>query len=164
MGTRGREMVGPKVDQVIDMLKEAFADEWLAHYQYWIGAKVAQGPMRGAVAAELLEHSEEEREHAEKLAERIIQLGGTLPLQPQDWYALSGCGYEVPEDPSVLALLKQNVEGEQCAIKAYRKLLAFTQDIDPITYALVLEILTDEVEHEEDLQAFVTDIELMRRV
>ncbi|HEY89612.1 MAG TPA: ferritin, partial [Thermoflexia bacterium] len=58
MGTRGRSMiVGLDVDELIVKLNKALADEWLAYYQYWIGAKVAAGPMRGAVAAELEEHA-----------------------------------------------------------------------------------------------------------
>lgn len=163
MGTKGREMVGAQVDQLIEMLNRAFADEWLAYYQYWIGTRVAQGPMRGPVAGELAEHAGEELEHAELLAERIIQLGGTLPLKPQDWFTLTNCGYDVPENPAVSALLAQNIKGEQCAIATYQQLLAFTKELDPITHQLVLKILTDEVKHEEDLQAFLADLELMKR-
>ncbi len=53
MGTKGRDIVEMDVDQLIELLNKALADEWLAYYQYWIGAKVAKGPMRGAVVAEL---------------------------------------------------------------------------------------------------------------
>ena len=60
MGTKGREIVGKDVGRIIEMLSKALADEWLAYYQYWVGAKVAKGPMRGTVAAELLEHATEE--------------------------------------------------------------------------------------------------------
>jgi bacterioferritin len=163
MGTKGREIVGTDVDKLIEMLNEALADEWLAYYQYWVGAKVAKGPMRGAVAAELVEHATEELEHAELLAERILQLGGTPLLSPEDWYKVTGCGYEVPEDPHVEVLLEQNIKGEQCAIGAYQKLVELTKDADPVTYEMVLSILKDEVEHEEDLQAIAEDIQLIRK-
>ena len=149
MGTKAREIVGTDVDKLIEMLNKAFADEWLAYYQYWVGAQVAKGPARGAVAAELEEHAAEELEHAEMLTERIIQLGGTPLLKPEDWYKMTNCGYEAPEDPYVEVLLEQNIEGEQCAIGVYQQLM-------------VLEILTDEVEHEEDLQAILEDIQLMK--
>ena len=162
MGTKGRELVKMDVDKLLEELNKAFADEWLAYYQYWVGAKMAEGPARGVVAGELLEHANEELEHADMLAERIILLGGTPLLTPEDWYKVTNCGYEAPEDGHVEALLEQNIKGEQCAIGVYESLLEMTKDVDPITYNLVLEILTDEVEHEEDLQAILADIQLMK--
>jgi len=162
MGTRGKEIVGMDVKKLLGLLNKAFADEWLAYYQYWIGAKVVKGPMRGHVASELEEHAGEELEHAGMLTERIIQLGGTPILKPEDWYKLSNCGYETPEDPHVKAVLKQNIKGEQCAIDVYNKLLKTVKDKDPVTYNLILKILEDEVEHEEDLQAILEDMKSMK--
>jgi bacterioferritin len=162
MGTRGREIVGIDVNKLLELLNKAFADEWLAYYQYWIGAKVVKGPMRGQVASELEEHAGEELEHAGMLTERIIQLGGTPILKPEDWYKLSNCGYETPEDPHVKAVLKQNIKGEQCAIDVYNKLLKTVKDKDPVTYNMILKILEDEVEHEEDLQTILEDMKSMK--
>jgi len=161
MGTKGREIVGMDVKQIVEELNKALADEWLAYYQYWIGAKVAKGPMRGAVVAELEEHANEELEHAGQLVERILQLGGTPVLSPEDWYKVTNCGYNAPSDPKVQKLLEQNIQGEQCAIEVYQKLSKMLKDKDSITYQLVLEILEDEVEHEEDLEALLEDLELM---
>jgi len=96
-------------------------------------------------------------------AERIIQLGGTPIINPKNWFKLSNCGYEAPVDPSVVAILKQNVKGEQCAIEVYNKLLKLVKDKDPVTYHMVLKILSDEVEHEEDLQAILEDIEIAKK-
>ncbi len=162
MGTKGRALVGEKVDELIEMLNKALADEWLAYYQYWVGAKVVKGPMREATAAELLQHATEELGHAELLADRLIQLGGTPLLSPEDWYKMTNCGYEPPVDPYVEVLLDQNIKGEQCAIEAYQAMMDFTREIDPVTYELALTILTDEIEHEEDLQAILEDIHLMQ--
>jgi len=150
------------VDNLIEMLNKALADEWLAYYQYWIGAKVAKGPMRGAVTLELEEHATEELGHALMLVDRIIQLGGTPLLAPKDWYEVTNCGYEPPEDPYVEVLLEQNIKGEQCAIGAYQELVTLTKNADPVTYEMVLQILTDEIVHEEDLQALAEDIQLMK--
>ncbi len=163
MGTKGREIVGLDVDKLIELLNKAFADEWLAYYQYWLGAKVAKGNMRGQVVAELEEHAGDELRHAGMLAERIIQLGGVPILKPEDWYKMTNCGYDAPEDPHVENLLKQNIKGERCAIEAYNKLLAFTRDKDTVTYRMAEEILEDEVEHEEDLEAILEDLEERRR-
>lgn len=158
MGTKARELVGSDLKKIVALLNKAFADEWLAYYQYWIGAKVACGQMRGAVVGELEQHAGEELKHAGMLTERIIQLGGTPILKPEDWYKQTNCGYDAPEDPSVKALLRQNIKGEQCAIETYKKLADAVKDKDAITYNIVLEILADEIEHEEDLEALLADM------
>ncbi|RJX31958.1 MAG: ferritin [Oxalobacter sp.] len=159
MGTKGREIVGVNVDELLTLLNKAYADEWLAYYQYWVGAKVAKGRMRGIIAKELEEHAAEELEHAEKLVERMIQLGGSPLLTPESIMKESNCGYDAPTNPNTKALLIQNIKGEQCAIETYVKILAFVKGKDPITEKLILEILEDEVEHEEDLQAMLEDME-----
>ena len=114
--------------------------------------------MRGIVAKELEEHAREELGHAEKIAERIITLGGTPLITPQELFKESGCGYDAPTDSSTKVLLKQNIKGEQCAIETYKKLLEQVEGKDPITYHMVLEILTDEVKHEEDLETLLADM------
>jgi bacterioferritin len=161
MGTRGREIVGMDVNELIKLLNGAFASEWLAYYQYWLGAKIIKGPMKDAIAAELNLHATEELNHAMLLATRIVQLGGTPPTTPQQWFELSPCAYDAPDDPYVTALLEQNIAGEQCAITAYKSLMDVTKDKDMVTYNLALTILQQEVEHEEDLQSLLEDLELM---
>jgi bacterioferritin len=163
MGTKGREIVKVELKKLIEMLNKALADEWLAYYQYWIGAKVVTGPMRGVVAGELEEHAGDELRHAGMIVERIIQLGGTPLLKPSDWYDLTNCGYESPEDPFVEPILKQNIKGEQCAIDVYQKIAEMVKEKDSITYHMVLEILEDEVEHEEDLEAIMDDLTATRK-
>jgi bacterioferritin len=61
----------------------------------------------------------------------------------------------------VETILKQNIQGERCAIGFYKRLLDTTQGKDPVTYNIVLQILQDEVTHEEDLQSLSEDLELM---
>jgi bacterioferritin len=159
MGNKAIEIVDMNVKKLIELLNKAYADEWLAHYQYWIGAKIVKGPMRGIATRELEEHAKEEYEHAEMLAERIIQLGGTPLINPKAWYEETNCGYDDPLDPNVKKIVKQNLEGERCAIDVYRDLLETIDEKDRITYNLILEILDDELEHEEDLQSILEDID-----
>jgi bacterioferritin len=161
MGTKGREIVGMDVEQLLKLLNMAFVDEWFAYYQYWLGAKVVKGPMKEAVIAELMQHAADELRHADMVSTRIIQLGGTPVTEPKKWYELTSCGYDAPDNPFVQAILDQNLKGERCAIGFYKKLLDATQGKDPVTYNMVLQILQDEVAHEEDLQALAEDIELM---
>lgn len=164
MGTKGRQIVGMDVDELLGILNHAFADEWLAYYQYWLGAKIVKGPMKDAVAAELVLHATEELSHADMLALRIIQLGGTPLISPAEWLKQTHCGYDAPSDPFVKEILAQNIKGEQCAIDVYQKLLDLVKDKDPVTYNIVLTILQQEVEHEEDLQSLDEDIDsLMMR-
>lgn len=161
MGTRGIEIVGLDVSKLLEQLNRAFSDEWLAYYQYWLGAKVVKGPMKDAVITELEQHATEELNHALLLTTRIIQLGGTPVSTPQDWYKWTNCGYDAPDDPYVMTILKQNIKGEQCAISTYKKLMDMTASKDPVTYNIILQIIEEEVEHEEDLQALQEDLELM---
>ena len=161
MAQKGREIVKMNVDELINLLNKALADEWLAYYQYWIGAKVVKGPMKDAVIAELDLHATEELSHAVLLTTRIVQLGGTPVLSPAEWMKITNCGYDAPTDPYVEKVLEQNIKGEQCAIKVYSHLLDLTREGDPVTYNIILTILSQEVEHEEDLDALREDLELM---
>src|SRR4030043_1205092 len=161
MGQKGREIVKMNFDELINLLNKALSDEWLAYYQYWVGAKVVKGPMKDAVIAELTIHATEELSHAELIATRIIQLGGTPVLSPDEWSKITNCGYDAPEDPYVEVVLDQNIKGEQCAIRTYSKLLDITREADPVTYNIILAIISQEVEHEEDLAALKEDLELM---
>ena len=161
MAEIGRAIVKMDVDELLNLLNKALADEWLAYYQFWIGAKVVKGPMKDAVVIELQLHATEELTHAELLVVRIVQLGGTPVLSPDEWSRITNCGYDSPSDPYVEIILDQNIKGEQCAIHTYNKLLDITREADPVTYNIILQIITDEVEHEEDLSALKEDLELM---
>jgi bacterioferritin len=101
MGKLGIEIIGIDKNELIRMLDEALSEEWLAYYQYWIGARVMEGPMRSEIAPELLLHATQELGHAVLVVDRIIQLGGIPVLNPADWMKLSSCEYEVPVDPYV---------------------------------------------------------------
>jgi bacterioferritin len=117
--------------------------------------------MKDAVIAELTVHATEELSHAELLSTRIIQLEGTPVLSPSDWLKLTNCGYDIPNDPYVEEILNQNIKGEQCAIRVYNDLLDITREGDPVTYNIILTIISQEVEHEEDLSSLKEDLELM---
>ena len=163
MGTIGRKIIKDiDVDKLISLLNKALADEWLAYYQYWIGAQVIEGPMSEAVTAELVQHAADELRHAGMLVQRIIQLGGTPLLNPEDWNKETNCGYEEPNDFFVVRILEQNIKGEQCAIDVYNKLVDLTFGKDVVTYNMVVQIMSDEVEHEEDLEILLENLKLMK--
>lgn len=162
MGKHSVKIVNLDVEKLLELLNAALAEEWLAYYQYWIGARVMEGPMRSEVEPELLVHANEELAHAVLIVDRIIQLGGTPILNPAEWMEHAGCEYATPIDPYIEVILEQNLEGERCAIKRYQELADFTESKDHSTYQMVVGILSDELEHEEDLESWLTDIERLK--
>ncbi|MEM4366792.1 MAG: ferritin-like domain-containing protein [Candidatus Anstonellales archaeon] len=161
MGTKGKQIVGKEAKVITELLNRALADEWLAYYQYWVGAMVVKGPMRPNVQEELKEHAAEELKHAEMLAERIIQLGGNPILNPTEFAKMSNCGYDAPKNPHVKEVLQQNIKGEQCAIEVYASMLEKLRATkDYISFNLVRKILEDEVKHEQDLEDLLEDISI----
>lgn len=162
MGKKAIEILNLDVDLLIETLNEALAEEWLAYYQYWIGARLMEGPMRNEVESELLIHANEELGHAELLVGRIIQLGGRPLTHPAMWMEKAKCKYEEPIDTYVETILTQNLHGERCAINRYQDLAQMTDGKDHATHQIVTQILNDELEHEEDIEAFIADIERLK--
>ena len=151
------------VESLIAQLNAALAEEWLAYYQYWVGALVVEGAMRSDVQGEFEEHAEEERHHAQLLADRIIELEGVPVLDPKQWFELARCKYDSPTDFDVVSLLNQNVASERCAILRYQEIAKFTDGIDFTTCDIAKHILAEEEEHEQDLQDYLTDIARMKK-
>lgn len=162
MGKRGVEILDLDVNQLIEMLNAALSDEMFAFYQYWVGARVMEGPMRGDIEKELLVHADQELNHAAMLADRIVQLNGTPVLSPQEWYDKGECKYARPDDPYIEKVLGQNLDAERCAIDTYKKIIEFTRDKDYTTYDIAKTILGEEIEHEQEIEDWLTDIERMK--
>lgn len=162
MGKKAIEILNLDVDELIRMLNEALSEEWLAYYQYWIGARLMEGPMRSEIEPELLLHADQELNHAVLVVDRIIQLGGTPVIHPRSWFDLSRCDYDAPTDPYVEAILNQNLKGERCAIQRYKEIADFTAGIDHTTHQMAVNILNEELEHENDIEDWLTDIERMK--
>lgn len=145
--------------QLLGQLNAALSEEWLAFYQYWIGAQIVEGAMRSDVQREFEEHAMEEFAHAKLLADRIIQLEGEPVLDPSQWSALARCKYSVPLNADVMSLLKQNIAAERCAIIRYEEIATLTNNVDYTTCDIAKRIMAEEEEHEQDLQDQLRDIE-----
>lgn len=159
MGEMAQKIIKEKKDEILKLLNIAFSEEWLAYYQYWIGAQVAKGPMRKTIADEFLEHAGEEHKHAQMICDRIIQLGGTPVLNPSDWQKYAICKYDAPTDEYILTLLEQNLEAERCAIGRYQQICDLCmggKDID--TFHVSRHILKEEIEHEQEIEDYIADI------
>ncbi|MFH1831733.1 MAG: ferritin-like domain-containing protein [bacterium] len=149
--------ITPQLDEnykkeLIDKLIIAFADEWMASYQYWVAAKLVQDAKTPKIAAELTEHSQDEMRHANLIAKHLIELGGDFRMFPQDWHKIGNCHYDSITDVHAISVLKENIKGEQCAIDFYQDLLNMSKEKDKRTYDIVLEIFNDEVKHKQDLE------------
>jgi len=162
MGKQGIKISTVDVEKLLKMLNAALSEEWLAYYQYWIGARLMEGPMRSEVEPELLVHANEELGHAELVVNRIIQLGGTPVINPIEWSKLARCSYDEPSDPYIEVILEQNLKGERCAIQRYQEIADFTEGKDHSTHQMAIQILNDELEHEDDIEAWMTDLARMK--
>ena len=145
--------------KLIGELNAALSEEWLAFYQYWIGAQVVEGAMRSDVQREFEEHAMEEFNHAKLLSDRIIQLEGTPVLEPAQWSLLARCRYEVPSNSDVMSLLRQNIGSERCAVIRYEEIATLTNNVDYTTCDIAKRIMAEDEEHEQDLQDLLRDVE-----
>lgn len=150
-----------KVDNKEELLQQlhiAYAEEWLAYYQYWVGAQVAVGPNRTAIVGEFMEHANQELKHAKWISDRIIQLGATPILDPKDFESIAQCRYDAPTEPYVENLLHQNLTAERCAVARYQKICEMTFGKDFDTFRISAKILKEELEHEQEMGDFIDDI------
>lgn len=162
MGEVAQKIIKVNKSELLKVLNEAYAEEWLAYYQYWLGAKLVCGIMRPAVAAEFEEHAKEEHEHATMLAERIIELGGTPLLDPKDWEKQAKCKYDAPKDECAVSLVKDNLKSERCAIMRYQEIADMCFGKDHKTYDMAVHILKEEIDHEQDMEDFLKDFDMMK--
>ena len=144
---------------LLGQLNAALSEEWLAFYQYWIGAQIVEGAMRSDVQREFEEHAMEEFKHAKLVADRIIQLEGTPVLDPAQWTQLARCKYTPPLNSDVINVLKQNIAAERCAIIRYEEIATLCNNVDYTTCDIAKRIMAEEEEHEQDLQDLQRDVE-----
>lgn len=159
MGKKGREIAassGVNVDELIEDLKRAYCDEWIAYCYYLYAAQNASGKGSPMLANGLKRIAGEELEHAGELAERIVRLGGSPPRNFSELVEKANCPkVNLPDDLSDLdGIIRAVVEGERCALDVYDKILkkigAYYKE--PSTFHLIRHIMDEEVEHEETFE------------
>jgi bacterioferritin len=157
MGQKGKEILEIDVNEVLKDLNSAYADEWLAHYQYFLYAQVIEGINAEILKEKLEEQSKDEMDHAKQLINRILELGGKPTT---DIMKASTCGFsEPPEDYSDLAkVIELVLEGERCAIEKYNALAKKYHMKDLVTHEIFEDLLTDEVSDEEDWENFLPSL------
>jgi bacterioferritin len=138
---------------VIKMLNEALATELVCVLRYKRHYFMAAGIHAASVAAEFLEHANEEMAHADLIAGRIIQLRGEPNFSPDGLAARSHAEYV--EGGTLKEMIKEDLIAERIAIESYREMIGYLGEQDPTTRRMLEEILAGEEEHAEDLSSLL---------
>jgi bacterioferritin len=140
---------GADRDEVVRLLNEALATEIVCYLRYKRHHFMADGIHADPVAAEFLEHAQQEQQHADQIAKRIVQLGGKPDFSPDGLAARSHAQYV--EGSSLKDMIRENLIAERIAIDSYREMAHYIGEKDPTTRRLLEEILATEEEHADDL-------------
>lgn len=143
-------------ETVIKLLNEALATEIVCVLRYKRHYFTASGIHSQSVAQEFQEHASEEQEHADRIAARIVQLGGSPNFSPNGLTMRSHAEYV--EGETLLDMLREDIIAERIAIDSYREFVAYLSDNDPTTRRLMEEILAKEEEHADELLNLVKEI------
>jgi bacterioferritin len=136
-------------EQVIDVLNEVLATEIVCTLRYRNHYYMASGIHGGPVAAEFLEHANEEQQHTDWVAERITQLGGRPNFNPEGLHTRAHAEYKEAE--ALVDMIKENLVAERIAIETYLEIARWLGDKDPTTRRIIENILAQEEEHADDL-------------
>jgi bacterioferritin len=134
---------------VLQLLNEALATEIVCVLRYRRHYFMANGINAQAVAAEFLQHANEEQGHADQIAARIVQLGGEPNLSPEGMLTRSHSEYV--EGESLIDMIREDLVAERVAIDSYKEMIQYFGTKDPTTRRLIEGVLAVEEEHAEDL-------------
>ncbi|MRW94242.1 ferritin-like domain-containing protein [Duganella sp. FT80W] len=137
-------------EAVIKMLNDALATELVCIMRYKRHYYTVAGRENAGIKAEFLEHASQEQEHADWLAERIVQLNGDPDFNPATLLARSHAEYDASED--VQSMVRANLIAERVAIESYRQMIARIGESDPTTRQLLIKIMAVEEEHADDMR------------
>jgi len=145
---------GPWRDDIVKLLNDALATELVCILRYKRHYFTANGVQSPAIADEFLVHANEESAHADKIAERIAQLGGEPDFAPATLLERSHADYD--ESTDLQAMVRANLKAERIAVESYRQMIHLIGDKDPTTRRVLEEILTDEEEHADELKDWLS--------
>jgi len=144
-------------EKVIKVLNEALATEIVCVLRYKRHYFMATGIHAQAVAQEFLEHANDEQGHADRIAERITQLGGEPDFNPAGLVSRSHSEYV--EGESLIDMIRENLVAERIAIESYGEIVRFLSDRDITSRRLMEEILAVEEEHADDLRDLMATLD-----
>ena len=155
---KGAVTEGYRADRetVIKVLNEALATEIVCVLRYKRHYFMASGIHAEGVAAEFLQHANDEQGHADEIAQRIVQLGGEPDLNPAGLLTRSHAEYV--EGNSLIDMIKEDLVAERIAIDSYREIIQYVGNDDPTTRRMMEGILAVEEEHADDLVNLLQEI------
>src|SRR5712671_441774 len=155
---QGAVTAGYRADRetVIKLLNEALATEIVCVLRYKRHYFMATGINAEGVAAEFLQHANEEQGHADLIAARIVQLGGEPNFSPEGLLTRSHAEYV--EGDSLTDMIKEDLVAERIAIDSYREMVNYVGTDDPTTRRMLEGILAMEEEHADDLVSLLQDL------
>ena len=141
---------GPWRDDIVNLLNGALATELICVLRYRRHHFMASGLESPSIATEFLVHADAELGHADRLAERIVQLGGEPDFNPVGLPERSHAGYDSVND--LKAMIKSNLIAERIAVESYRQMIGLIGGKDSTTRRLLEDILAEEEEHADELK------------
>ncbi|MDD2091539.1 bacterioferritin [Pseudomonas guariconensis] len=136
-------------DKILNLLNEALATELVCNLRYKRHYFMASGIKASVAADEFLEHATQEAEHADRLAERIVQLGGEPDFNPDNLSKRSHAQYVAGSTLKEMVL--EDLVAERIAIDSYREIIQYIGEKDPTTRRIFEDILAQEEEHADDM-------------
>ena len=139
---------------VVKVLNQILATELVCVLRYRRHYYMAAGLSSESVKQEFRQHADEEQQHADWVATRIIQLNGEPDFNPEGLASRSHSEYG-QGDNNLLAMIKEDLFAERIAIETYTEIVRWLGDKDPTTRRGVEDILKVEEEHAEDLKTLL---------
>ena len=137
-------------EQIVALLNGALATELVCVLRYKRHYYTVTGLQNGPIKTEFLQHANEEQGHADRLAERIVQLNGEPDFNPATLIARSHAEYD--DSDGIKAMVKANLIAERVAIESYRQMIEQIGESDPTTKKMLVEIMASEEEHADDMR------------
>lgn len=141
--------VRPFAEDICKLLNDALATEWVCVLRYRRHHFTAKGLVSPAIADEFLVHANQELAHADRISERIVQLGGMPDLDPDSLTRRSHADYD--DSSSLDAMIRANLVAERLAVEVYRQMIRLIGDKDPTTARILQDLLAEEEEHADEL-------------
>ena len=143
--------------RVLAVLNEVLATEIVCILRYRNHYFMASGINAGPVAQEFLQHANEEQVHADRVAQRIVQLQGQPDFNPATLVDRSHAEYV--EGFDLVDMIKEDLIAERVAIASYQEIIRWLDETDPTTRRLIEDILVAEEEHADDLVRFLKQLD-----